>query len=96
MWFVRPVTVVRDEPGLVALYVAPGTICKWPYTMQGQKLRLPQDRWIIRDEPWFGRMLRLTEPGASHSVLLFWNEADQFVFLVHRPGDANVANAYGL
>jgi len=78
-WFVRPVTVVRDAPELVALYVAPGTLCKWPYTKDGQKLRVPQDEWVLQDVPWVGRMLRLTVPGEAHSVLLFWNEAGQFV-----------------
>ena len=77
-WFVRPVTVVRDTPEFIALYVAPGTICKWPRTTDGQKLRIPQDEWVLEDVPWVGRMLRLTVPGEGHSVLLFWNESGQF------------------
>ncbi|MGH2403951.1 MAG: DUF402 domain-containing protein, partial [bacterium] len=79
VWFVRPVTVVRDAPELVALYVAPGTICKWPRTVDGQRLRVPRDEWVLEDVPWAGRMLRLTVPGEAHSVLLFWNESGQFV-----------------
>jgi len=78
-WFVRPVTVVRDSPELVALYVAPGTICKWPRTKDGHRLRVPQDEWVLEDVPWVGGMLRLTVPKAAHSVLLFWDEDRQFV-----------------
>lgn len=78
-WFVRPVTVVRDAAELLALYLSPGTNCKWPCTRDRQRLRVPQDEWLLEDVPWFGRMLRLTVPGARHSVLLFWNEAGQFV-----------------
>ncbi len=77
-WFVRPVTVVRDTSRVVALYLAPGTICKWPRSLDGQRLRVPRDEWILEDIPWVGRMLRLTVPGKAHSVLLFWNEVGQF------------------
>jgi len=77
-WFVRAVTVVRDTPELTALYVAPGTICKWPCTIDGQRLRIPQDEWDFEDVPWYGHMLRLTVPGERDSVSLFWNESGQF------------------
>ena len=79
VWFVRPVTVVRNTPELIALYLAPGSICKWPRTKEGQKLRIPQDDWVLQDVPWVGCMLRLTVPGEAHSVLLFWDESGQFV-----------------
>jgi uncharacterized protein len=75
-----PVRVVRDEPDLVALFIAGGTPLKWPY-VAGRPIReatleerftLP---WIPGDRTWTGDgVLVLNRPGRAHSIWLFRTE----------------------
>ncbi len=78
VWSVRPVTVVRDTPEVVALYIAPGTRWKRPVSPGGERLRLPADRWLLADDVWRGAVLRLTRPGDAHSTLVLWDSRGRF------------------
>jgi hypothetical protein len=77
-WFENPVIVVRDEPDLLATYIAPGTPFRFP----------PGGPWPTADglHPWEGReswqghgVLMLQRPGEAHAVWVFWEgEARKF------------------
>lgn len=76
VWAVRPVTVVADSSDRIALYHAPGTIWRRPVSASGEPLRLQAPEWDLADLPWTGNAaLRLTTPGAAHSVILWWEPA---------------------
>jgi Protein of unknown function (DUF402) len=70
VWLEVPVIVVRDEPQLLATYIAEGT----PF-------RFPPGRWPTADglHPWAGKdrwhghgVLMLHRPGDAHAVWVFW------------------------
>ncbi|MEW1694524.1 DUF402 domain-containing protein [Streptomyces sp. NPDC093249] len=81
----RPVTVVRDTPGLLAVWMAPGTECVRPVLTDGTS---------VHDEPlatrytaartterarWSGSgVLKLARPGEPWSVWLFWDRGWRF------------------
>jgi hypothetical protein len=69
-----PVRVVRDDPRLIALYLAPGTHFRdwagrrgWPHCRADD---CEQRVWHTT------RRLTLYTPGDAHSVTLFWRAAD--------------------
>ena len=68
IWTVRPVTVVEDSPELIALYLAPGTVCKQPRSLVGERIRLRTDDWLLVDDPAPWGTLRLHIPGTAHDV----------------------------
>ena len=74
IWTVRALTVVRDEPRLIALYQPAGAPWKRPYGRDGSPLRLPLEPWTLRDDALPQDALRLIVPGEAHSVLLIWRE----------------------
>ena len=80
VWTVRPVTVVRDTPELVALYMMPGTIYKHP-RLPDQDVVPPfllSDRWRLVDVTWTGGgALYLSRPGDPYMVIGFWNPEHQ-------------------
>ncbi len=70
-----PVTVVRDDPEIIALYAPRTTAYKYPLTSAGERVR-PCQRlsgdWVLterRAEQWSS--LRLAIPGECYSVILF-------------------------
>ncbi|MFE3072641.1 DUF402 domain-containing protein [Streptomyces sp. NPDC059247] len=81
----RPVTVVRDTPELLAVWMAPGTECVRPVLVDGTS---------VHDEPlatrytaartterarWSGSgVLKLVRPGEPWSVWLFWDRGWRF------------------
>ncbi|KQX58867.1 MULTISPECIES: DUF402 domain-containing protein [unclassified Streptomyces] len=81
----RPVTVVRDTPELLAVWMAPGTECVRPVLADGTS---------VHDEPlatrytaartterarWAGSgVLKLARPGEPWSVWLFWERGWRF------------------
>lgn len=87
IWTAVPCTVVEDSPGLVALWVPPGT--NWMRCQDADGSRpAPRHRaecdWVLREDttwPGSGR-LRLTVPEKPYSVWLFWKpyytEIDQW------------------
>jgi hypothetical protein len=82
---VRPVTVVRDDEELLAVWLAPGTECVKPVLADGTPVhaepletRYTKPRTVQRDR-WFGTgVLKLARPGEPWSVWLFWEPGWQF------------------
>ncbi|MHB8470237.1 MAG: DUF402 domain-containing protein [Gaiellaceae bacterium] len=69
-WLEVPVIVLRDEPDLLATYIA-----------EGAPLRFPPGRWPTPDgrHPWAGKerwrghgAAMLQRPGEAHAVWVFW------------------------
>src|SRR5215210_2295505 len=81
----RPVTVVRDDSELLAVWLAPGTECVKPVLADGTAVhvepletRYTKPRTVTRDR-WFGTgVLKLARPGEPWSVWLFWEPGWQF------------------
>lgn len=75
----RPVTVVRDDEDLLAVWLAPGTECVKPVMADGTQVhaeplasRYKKPRDVARGR-WFGTgVLKLARPGEPWSVWLFW------------------------
>ncbi|MEV3874788.1 DUF402 domain-containing protein [Streptomyces sp. NPDC049906] len=76
----RPVTVVRDDPEVLAVWMAPGTECVRPVLADGTPphaeplaTRYTKPRTALRDH-WTGTgVLKLARPGEPWSVWLFWH-----------------------
>jgi predicted RNA-binding protein associated with RNAse of E/G family len=71
-----PYIVVQDKAELMAFYVPANTVTKYPFTVDGKRLR-PIHRlkaeWELTDLKWNQfSMLRLTIPGENYSVIIFW------------------------
>lgn len=81
----RPVTVVRDDRDLLAVWMAPGTTCVRPVLADGTRLhaeplrtRYTKPRTVQLDR-WFGTgVLKLARPGEPWSVWLFWEPGWRF------------------
>ncbi|MFC5718900.1 DUF402 domain-containing protein [Streptomyces gamaensis] len=81
----RPVTVVEDTAGLLAVWVAPGTPCVRPLIADGTPLhqeplatRYTKPR-TTAVAPWLGTgVLKLARPGEPWSVWLFWDRDGGF------------------
>ncbi|MGW3021499.1 cytidylyl-2-hydroxypropylphosphonate hydrolase [Streptomyces sp. NPDC001221] len=81
----RPVTVVRDDEELLAVWMAPGTQCVKPVLADGTALhaeplhtRYTKPRTVQLDR-WFGTgVLKLARPGEPWSVWLFWEPGWRF------------------
>ncbi|MEV5525337.1 DUF402 domain-containing protein [Streptomyces pseudogriseolus] len=81
----RPVTVVRDDSELLAVWMAPGTECVKPVLADGTPVhreplatRYTKPRTVQRDR-WFGTgVLKLARPGEPWSVWLFWEPGWRF------------------
>ncbi|MFD5774394.1 cytidylyl-2-hydroxypropylphosphonate hydrolase [Streptomyces fungicidicus] len=81
----RPVTVVRDDAELLAVWMAPGTECVKPVLADGTPVhqeplgtRYTRPRTVQRDR-WFGTgVLKLVRPGEPWSVWLFWDPGWRF------------------
>ncbi|MFF8970567.1 DUF402 domain-containing protein [Streptomyces sp. NPDC014995] len=81
----RPVTVVRDDADVLAVWLAPGTECVKPVLADGTpphheplRTRYTKPRSVVLDR-WFGTgVLKLARPGEPWSVWLFWEPGWQF------------------
>jgi uncharacterized protein len=76
---VLPVTVVQDDDDVLALYLAPGTVCKRRAGRRGG----PRGRLLVEatggHEDWTWRdhrRLSLWRPGEMFTISLFWRESD--------------------
>lgn len=74
VWTVRPVTVVKDTPEFVALYIAEGMMWRGAESLDGKTLRVPWEPWQL-SEPlfWANHGLRLYYPGEPYSIALIWD-----------------------
>ncbi|RKN07647.1 DUF402 domain-containing protein [Streptomyces radicis] len=81
----RPVTVVRDTPDLLAVWMAPGTECVRPELADGTPVhdeplatRYTKPRTTVHGR-WLGAgVLKLARPGEPWSVWLFWDRGWRF------------------
>ncbi|MCX5368248.1 DUF402 domain-containing protein [Streptomyces sp. NBC_00015] len=81
----RPVTVVRDDEELLAVWLAPGTQCVKPVLADGTpphqeplRTRYTKPRTVARGR-WLGTgVLKVARPGEPWSVWLFWDQGWQF------------------
>ncbi|MET9696000.1 DUF402 domain-containing protein [Streptomyces sp. NPDC006529] len=81
----RPVTVVRDTPELLAVWMAPDTELVRPVLTDGTPVheeplatRYTAPRTTVRSR-WFGTgVLKLARPGDPWSVWLFWDHGWRF------------------
>ena len=78
IWTARPTILVRDNSELIALYVPANIHCKRRYGINGNHITIDERKnntWtlqdIIQSNSYY--YIRLTIPGESYSVLLFWN-----------------------
>ncbi len=81
----RPVTVVRDDPEVLAVWMAPGTWCVKPVLADGTavhreplatRYRKPR---VTQIERWWGTgVLKLARPEEPWSVWLFWEAGWRF------------------
>jgi hypothetical protein len=71
VWKARPWLVVHDRPDQLALYIPEGAPTKIP-----PGSGIPRDEWHLEDGTWTTEALRLTTPGESHSVLLWWDKGE--------------------
>ncbi|MEU4097756.1 DUF402 domain-containing protein [Streptomyces sp. NPDC026673] len=81
----RPVTVVRDDPELLAVWMAPGTECVKPVLADGSPIhrepletRYLKPRTTCVDRWWGTGVLKLARPGEPWSVWLFWEQGWRF------------------
>ncbi|MER7764914.1 DUF402 domain-containing protein [Streptomyces sp. NPDC097619] len=81
----RPVTVVRDAPDLLAVWMAPGTECVKPVLLDGTAVheeplatRYTAPRTTVRSRWWGTGVLKLARPGDPWSVWLFWDRGWEF------------------
>ncbi|MDF3298111.1 cytidylyl-2-hydroxypropylphosphonate hydrolase [Streptomyces tropicalis] len=81
----RPVTVVRDDAELLAVWMAPGTECVKPVLADGTPVhreplasRYTKPRTVLRDRWWGTGVLKLARPGEPWSTWLFWDPGWQF------------------
>jgi predicted RNA-binding protein associated with RNAse of E/G family len=80
LWAVRPVTVVRDDPELIALHLQIGTAWKRPKKPDGSIIRMPSEEWVLSDDIWRDKsVLHLIAPGAAHAVWAMWNRTKEFL-----------------
>jgi hypothetical protein len=74
VWTVRPVTVLRDDPDEIAVWLPAGTVTRYPVGPQHGEHTVRQWRtgeWELTDLPWRGPgTLRLTRPGDPFDVWL--------------------------
>jgi predicted RNA-binding protein associated with RNAse of E/G family len=81
LWNVRPSIMVRDDAELIVLYLPNNTPCKRHYGPHGDRITAEErknDNWTLRDIISESSLhyIRLTIPGESYSILLFWDTSD--------------------
>lgn len=81
----RPVTVVRDDAEVLAVWMAPGTECVRPVLADGTPLHAEplESRYTkpraLRHDRWAGTgVLKVARPGEPWSVWLFWEPGWRF------------------
>jgi predicted RNA-binding protein associated with RNAse of E/G family len=87
LWAARPVTVVEDRKGFLAVWCPKGTRRKVPSPPttrpvegpRGERLAscLEHRDWVLVDREWDVSTLMLTEDGAMHSIWVSWLETGE-------------------
>lgn len=73
-WEIREGVVICDEPGVIAVYTAPGTPATIAAGEDGVRLRLPPPSWELRPAKIPDRhYLAVHKPGTAHTLLLIWD-----------------------
>jgi hypothetical protein len=82
---ILPVTVVKDEPGVLALWVSPGTpvlvgdFGSESHTREAIR-RVVLGDWVMKRRKWEGRgSLSISQPGTPWRMMVFWNGPDEVV-----------------
>jgi Protein of unknown function (DUF402) len=70
VWKARPWIVVQDEPDLLVLWIPKGARTMVPES----KPVLPVGDWRLHEGRFGANALRLTRPGAAHSLLHFFGD----------------------
>lgn len=93
VWAARPMTVVRDEDDLVALWFPEGTRYKAPTTpptrpreeSRGERLATCLERgdWIFVDREWDVSTLVLVRPGDWHALWVSWRDGKHLGWYVN-------------
>jgi hypothetical protein len=75
LWWAAPVTVVRDDPDLIALYWPAGTPEKLPLERVTPQQLLSAEQVDLADRQWVDTdVLMLATPGAAHAVYAMWEQ----------------------
>jgi hypothetical protein len=84
IWTARPVTVIQDAPGQVAVYLTHGA--KWqrfvPLQPGISALQCKTDRaeWRLKEAEWeFGGTVLLLSETEAHAIHVMWNTAGEFM-----------------
>jgi hypothetical protein len=75
IWWAGAVTVVRDDPGLIALYWPAGTPEKAPERRLTPRDLLSTEQLALVDRRWTDTdVLMLAPPGTAHAVYAMWEQ----------------------
>lgn len=73
IWSCRPCIVVEDTQSRLVLYSGAGVRWMKPCRPEGERLRVPEDEWVLGRDVWTLEVLRIVNPGSRHSILLLWS-----------------------
>jgi hypothetical protein len=74
VYSIMPLRVVQDSHTWTALYLPPNTLSLFPHTRDGTVLRIPEDDWVLRGEPWEGQGLCLVHAGLGFTFSAAWDQ----------------------
>ena len=74
VYSVTPLRVVQDSSSWVALYRPPNSTNLWPHTRKGETIRIPQDEWVLKGEPWPKGIFYLVHVGVGYTFSGAWDE----------------------
>jgi predicted RNA-binding protein associated with RNAse of E/G family len=81
IWTAKPAIVVQDTAELIALFIPASIHCKRHCGLHGDRITVDErknNQWklrdVIQDSSYY--YIRLTIPGESYSLLVFWNTSD--------------------
>lgn len=75
LWWAAPVTVVQDDPSLIALYWPTGTPNMVPENRLTPQQLLSSEQVVLVDRKWVDTdVLMLATPGAAHAVYAMWEK----------------------
>lgn len=79
-WYAVASVVVDDRAGLLVTYTPPGSECAMPVGgSAGFVVELASREWELGPAVRYNHTLGFSEDGRSHAVMMFWNEAWEFL-----------------